>query len=337
MIRSLLALLIASMLVSCIAPVPTSSPITVQPTQQHATPSQPQASAPVTPADNLTPEPATLVPAFNHIVTIIFENEGFDTIIGNPDMPVYNRLAQEYTLLTEFHAVQHPSLPNYIALIGGDTFGINKDCYNCYIDATSLPDLIEASGRTWKTYQEDIPGSCYLGRNLLFKVFKNRYAKKHNPFVYFDPIRLDQERCQRSVVPLTELSADIQAKTLPNYIFITPNMCNIGHDCSMNVVDTWLENLLNELVPALDETGQPYLVVLTFDEGKGNQSCCGLLEGNGGRIAVVLISPSAKTGFQDDTPYTHYSLLKTIAESWGLDYLGHAADKETALITAPWK
>jgi phospholipase C len=252
-------------------------------------------------------------------------------------MPFFNQLAQDDVLLTRYYAVRHPSLPNYIALIGGDTFGIDRDCIDCFINAPSLPDLIEASGRSWKTYQENIPKPCYVGDNLLSKVFKNRYAQKHNPFVYFDPIRLDKERCERSVVPLAELSADMQTGTLPNFIFITPNMCNIGHDCSLDIADKWLENLYNELVPALDATGQTYLIVLTFDEGKGNQSCCGLEEGEGGRIAVVLISPSAKKGFQDDTPYTHYSLLKTISESWGLAYLGHAADDDNVLITAPWK
>jgi hypothetical protein len=155
--------------------------------------------------------------------------------------------------------------------------------------------------------------------------------------VYFDPIRLNKERCERSVVPLTDLNADIQAGGLPNFIFITPNLCNDAHDCSLDVADRWLQNLLTPLVPALDRTGQPYLIVLTFDEGQGDHSCCGLPEKAGGRIAVVLISPAAKNGFQDDTPYTHYSLLKTIAESWGLAYLGHAADEGNVLITAPWK
>jgi hypothetical protein len=57
----------------------------------------------------------------------------------------------------------------------------------------------------------------------------------------------------------------------------------------------------------------------------------------GGRVATVLISPQAKTQFKDETPYSHYSILKTIAESWGLPYLGHAADAETSLILAPFK
>ena len=245
-------------------------------------------------------------------------------------MPLFNRLAQEYTLLTQYYAVRHPSLPNYIALIGGDTFGIHSDCNDCFVNAPSLPDLIEASGRSWKTYQEDMPKPCYLGDTHI-------YAQKHNPFVYFDPIRLEQERCERSVVPLTDLSADIQAGTLPNFIFITPNLCNDAHDCSLEVADGWLGNLLNSLVPALDATGQSYLVVLTFDEGQGDHSCCGLPEDAGGRVPVVLLSPSVKNAFQDDTPYTHYSLLKTIAESWGLAYLGHAGDESNSLITLPWK
>jgi len=270
------------------------------------------------------------VPPFEHIVLILFENKEFGTVIGNDDMPTFNRLAQENTLLTQFYAIMHPSLPNYIALIGGDTFGITRDCNDCYVNAPSLPDLIEASGRTWKTYQEDMPRPCYLGGTL-------SYAQKHNPFIYFDSIRLDQTRCERSIVPLTELSTDIETDALPNYIFITPNICNDAHDCSLKVADRWLENLLAKLVPALDATTQPYLIVLTFDEGQGNHSCCGLPEDAGGRIPVVLISPLVKNGFQDDTPYTHYSLLKTIAESWGLAYLGHAADENNVLITAPWK
>jgi phosphatidylinositol-3-phosphatase len=330
--HTILILLLAFMLVSCIPPTltPTPTPVTTQPTDT-ATPFPPSTpTSTATSAVTLTPAPAPYVPPFEHIVLILFENKEFGSVIGNPDMPVYNRLAQEYTLLTQFYAVRHPSLPNYIALIGGDTFGITSDCNDCFVNAPSLPDLVEASGRTWKTYQEDMPQPCFLGS-------KQNYAQKHNPFVYFDPIRLDSGRCPRSVVPFTDLSTDIQAGTLPNYIFISPNLCNDAHDCSLKVADSWLENLLSTLVPALDADGQPYLVVLTFDEGQGNGSCCGLPAQAGGRIPVVLVSPSVKNAFQDDTPYTHYSLLKTIAESWGLDYLGHAADANNVLITAPWK
>jgi hypothetical protein len=76
---------------------------------------------------------------------------------------------------------------------------------------------------------------------------------------------------------------------------------------------------------------------MLFEEGQGNQSCCGLPEEAGGRVPVVIYSPLAKNGFEDDTPYTHYSLLKTISQAWGLLYLGHAAEDNNALIIAPWK
>jgi phosphatidylinositol-3-phosphatase len=195
-----------------------------------------------------------------------------------------------------------------------------------------LPDLIEASGRTWKTYQEDMPYPCALGDHG-----EHGYVQHHNPFVYFDPIRLDQARCQKSVVPLEMLQTDIQAGNLPNFMFVTPNMCHNSHDCNVLLADGWLMGLLTRLIPALERESRNYLVVLNWDEGDQDGSCCGLPESAGGRIPVVLISPLVKDNFQDPTPYTHYSLLKTISKAWGLPGLGHASDKDKSLILAPWK
>jgi phosphatidylinositol-3-phosphatase len=251
-------------------------------------------------------------------------------VIGSPQMPYFNQLAQTYTLLTQHYAVTHPSLPNYLSLIGGDTFSITANCENCYVNAQSLPDFIEASGRTWKTYQEDMPTPCFLGSTTT-------YAQKHNPFIYFDPIRTNTQRCQNSIVPLTQLDADIAAGALPNFIFVTPNLCNDAHDCDLRTADTWLQGFAPKLITALDAIQQPYLLILTWDEGQGNHSCCGLPAEAGGRVATVLVSPQAKNSFQDDTPYTHYSLLKTIASSWALPFLGQAAGESNVIITAPWK
>lgn len=286
--------------------------------------------SPIPPTPTWTPSPLPLVPNFSHIVIIIFENKEFGTVIGNPDMPYFNILANTYTLLTQHYAITHPSLPNYLSLIGGDTFEVDSDCTDCFIDAPSLPDFIEESGRTWKTYQDDMPEPCYVGDTL-------RYVQKHNPFIYFDPIRLNPVRCKRSIVPLTQMDEDISSGSLPNFIFITPDVCYSAHDCGLELADTFINQMMDKLVPALDSSGEPYLIILTWDEGQGNHSCCGLPESAGGRIATVLISPQVKNGFQDLTSYSHYSILKTIAEAWELPYLGHAANEETNLITAPWK
>lgn len=328
MTRSGFGMFLLVFLVACA----TSAPPTLMPSVPSATststPLPPTATELPTITPTVTPRP--LVPNFGHIAIIMFENKEFGSVIGNPLMPTYNRLAREYSLLTQYYAIRHPSLPNYIALMGGDTFGIDTNCNDCFIDAPSLPDLIEASGRTWKTYQEDMPEPCFLGST-------NLYAQKHNPFIYFDPIRLNPERCARSVVPLTALQTDIATNALPNFMFIKPNICNDSHDCSLDVSDAWLTNLLNTLIPALDATGQAYFVAMLFEEGQGEHTCCGLPEPGGGRVPVVLYSPQVKNGFEDPTPYTHYSLLKTISQAWGLPYLGHAADESNVIIIEPWK
>ncbi len=251
-------------------------------------------------------------------------------MVGNPQMPYFNLLADSYTLLTSHFAVAHPSLPNYLALIGGDTFGVTDDCEDCFINAPSLPDLIERSGRTWKTYQDDMPQPCYIGSVL-------RYRQKHNPFIYFDSIRLNAERCNRSVVPLAQLDGDIALNDLPNFIFIAPDICYSSQECELSLADGWLKELINKLYPALEASGEPFLIILTWDEGQENHSCCGLPESAGGRVATALISPQVKSNFKDDTPYSHYSILKTISEVWGLPQLGRAADADTNLIAAPWR
>jgi phospholipase C len=315
--------------------LPTASPT---PHVPPPSPTQVPASAPTTepppsPTETATAtaSPSALVPDFQHVVTVVFENKEYGTVIGNPEMPYFNELAESYTLLTQHYAVAHPSLPNYLALIGGDTFGVTFDCTKCIFDAVTLPDLIDASGRTWKSYQEDMPSPCYAGAEA------GNYAMKHNPFMYFDPIRLDAARCTSSVVPMQQLYVDLASGNLPNYSFITPNLCNDAHDCGLGAADDWLKSLMMILLPLLGRDGTPYLVILTWDEGQGDHSCCGLPSEAGGRIATVLVSPEAKSGFKDDTPYTHYSILKTISEAWHLKYLGHAADADNVLITAPWK
>ncbi len=270
------------------------------------------------------------VPPFAYIAMVLFENKEYGTVVNNGKMPYFNQLAKTYSLLTQEYAPAHPSLPNYLALIAGDTFGVNFDCTKCLYDAKTLPDQIEASGRTWKAYQEDMPSACYQGPDY------GNYAMKHNPFMYFKSIRLDQTRCAKSDVPIGQLYADIASGDLPNFIFITPNLCNDAHDCGLDAADTWLQGLMQVLQPALEAKGKPYLIIVTWDEGQGNHSCCGLPPEAGGRVATILVSPQAKSGFQDATPYTHYSLLKTIEAAWNLEFLGHAADEQTTLITAPW-
>jgi hypothetical protein len=276
-----------------------------------------------------TAEALKVNPKFSHIIVIIFENKEMSNIIGNSTLPDINNLARQYALLTNYYAVSHPSLPNYIALTSGDTQGITSDCTDCFVKQENLMDQIERSGRTWKAYMEDMPAPCSLGDN-------GKYAQKHNPFVYYDDIRTNSARCQQDDVPYSQFDSDLKNNRLPAFAWITPNLCNDAHDCPAATADQWLGPVVNNILnsASFDQTS---LLVITFDEGTTYHGCCGLPFLAGGKIATLLISKLVKPGFQDPTAYSHYSLLKTIETSWGLMLLGHSADAKTALISAPWK
>jgi len=277
------------------------------------------------------PQRNGIVPNFSHVIVIIFENKEFDQVIGNSEMPRFNELSKQHTLLTSYYAITHPSLPNYLALVSGDTFGIETDCKDCFVDARSLPDLLEANGRSWKTYQEGLPRAGFKGS------FSGRYAIKHNPFLYFDAIRNDQARCIRSVVPLRQLYTDLKGRHLPDFSFIIPDLCNSSHDCDLKVSDAWLGDIVDSILnsPVFDQNS---LLVLTFDEGTTIEGCYGPSPlAKGGRVATVLISPSVNKGFEDSTVYSHYSLLKNISAGWKLEELGHASDPAINLMVLPWQ
>lgn len=271
------------------------------------------------------------VPNFDHIVLIVLENQDYSAVIGSAAMPNFNALAKKYVLLTNDYAVRHPSLPNYIALVSGDTQRITKDCTDCFVNANNLADVIEASGRTWKSYEEGLPSPCFLGDS-------GSYAQKHDPFIYFDSVRLNPTRCQNSIVSFSQLDSDLASNQLPNFSFIMPNLCNSGHSCSPGTADKWIGTMVTRLQasPALEKNS---LIMITFDEGaeSSTASCCGLGSKAGGKVATVLISPLAKPAFTDDTPMSHYSLLKTILLAWNLPNLGHTAAEETEPILAPWQ
>ena len=272
-----------------------------------------------------------IVPDFSHVIVIIFENKEFDQVIGNSQMPQFNGLSKQYTLLTRYYAITHPSLPNYLALISGSTFGINSNCTDCFVNARSLPDLLDTNGRSWKTYQEGLPHAGYKGNS------SGTYAIKHNPFLYFDAIRNDQARCKHSVVPLHQLDIDLKKGHLPDFSFIVPDMCNSSHDCDLKVTDAWLGRVVDSILhsPVFDENS---LLVLTFDEGTSNEGCCDPSPlAQGGRVATALISLLVKKGFEDSTVYSHYSLLKTISAAWKLEELGHASNPTVNLIVLPWQ
>jgi phosphatidylinositol-3-phosphatase len=254
------------------------------------------------------------LPAFKHIFVIVLENKEYEHVIGSDQTPYLRTLEQQYGLATNFYGTRHPSLPNYLAMTGGDTFGITSNCTDCTIDAPNLVDQLEAAGKSWKAYMEAMPSPCFVGDN------GKLYRQKHNPFIYYNNVRNDPARCNK-IVPFTEFAADLQSNSLPDFVWITPNMCNDAHDCPIDAGDAWLRDWVPQILasPAWKDNGALFI---TFDEGSTNAGCC--QHAAGGRIATLVVSPLVQPGFRSDVPYTHYSLLRTIEAAWGLPLLGKA-------------
>lgn len=266
---------------------------------------------------------ASTLPAFSHIFTIVLENKEFDSVVGKAKAPYFNQLAQTYGLATQSYGQRHPSLPNYLALTSGSTHGISSDCTSCFVDAPNIVDQLEAAGHSWKAYMESMPSPCFVGDKGTL------YRQKHNPFIYYDNIRNNPTRCA-NVVPFTEFSSDVQSGTLADYVWITPNMCNDAHDCSISVSDRWLKLWVPQILasPAWQQNG---LLIITFDEGKGATGCC--TDAVGGRIPTLVISPLGKPAYQSAIPYDQYSVLRTVEEAWGMPLLANAASERSPSLS----
>jgi hypothetical protein len=249
----------------------------------------------------------------SHVVVIMLENREYDRIVGSRKAPYLNQLIRTSGLATRFYGTQHPSLPNDIALTGGSTFGIDSDCKYCHIKSTNLVDQLEGAGISWKAYIDDMPAFCYGG------ALAGGYAKKHNPFAYYDTITANPARCRR-VVPGRELGGDLRAGRLPTFAWITPNLCNDMHSCPIRTGDRYLARLVPPLVRALGPHG---FLAITWDEGSSDEGCCRYA--NGGHIVTLLAGPDVRPGARLNVPADHYSLLHTIDDAFSLPPLRRAA------------
>jgi phosphatidylinositol-3-phosphatase len=258
-----------------------------------------------------------------HVILVVEENHEFGQVIGSRQAPFLNRLAATGTLLTRYYAVGHPSLPNYLALIGGDTFGIRRDCTTCRLRATNLVDQLERAGISWKAYYQDLPAP---GAEVTRAA---AYTVEVDPFVFFDDIRASPARRQR-VVPLGQLDADLAAGRLPQFAVVAPDLRHDMHSGSVAVADRFLRGLYDRLSasPAWPETR----LVVTFDEGTTRRGVDG--RSGGGKVATIVAGAGVPAGVRDERPYDHYSLLRSIERLYGLPALRRAAGPTIATIPA---
>ena len=299
-----------------------------------------------------------------HVFVINLENKSFRDVWNDQSDAGYlsRTLRPQGVLLSRYYAIGHASLPNYIAQISGQ--GPNPategDCpvYKAFNESGTTPPgqaqgsgcvypasvptvagQLSAAGKTWKGYMEDMGAPCLHpepgARDSNHAAQEGeQYATRHNPFVYFAGITSSPE-CQANDVDFSHLDADLKTvATTPNLSYISPNLCNDGHDSpcvdgregGLVSADVWLRKHVPEILasPAYMQDG---MLVITFDEAEGKESADAVLPGGaaGGLIGTLVLSPLARAGSTSDRSYNHYSLLASIEDAFGLPYLGYAA------------
>lgn len=264
-----------------------------------------------------------------HVVIILLENQEYSSVIGSSNAPYENALAKNYSLAAQYYAVGHPSLPNYLAIVGGSTFGVSSDCLPdaCTQNSTNITDLLVQHGYSWKEYAESMHENCseVNGPDGL-------YAPKHVPFVYYSDVTGNNgtgntsSYCASHVVPYSQFANDLQNGNLPNYAFITPNLCDDGHDCSLSVADRWLSSNVPQIIGSSSFSSS--VIFIVYDEGTTDS---GFGSFDGGRVVCLVVSPFAKEGYASQNEYSHYSLLATVESIFGLGNLGRN-DSSSAIM-----
>jgi phospholipase C len=290
-------------------------------------------SAPTTAATG-TPGGNEGVPGLSHIFVVVMENLGVQAASATP---AFARLAQQYQSTTHWYAVSHPSLPNYLALASGSTWGVDSDCTDCNQSGPNLASQLQGAGISWGAYFEGMPAPCFLGPQSP----DGSYAKKHDPFAYFADVRGSSPTCSH-LQPLSTLSPLLAgpASAVPRFVWVTPNLCHDGHDCSPTDAGSWLASFVSE-VTASSAYKSGGMLVVAWDEAEGGDdggmdTMNGAVtsSGGGGRVLALVMLPGAPAGRVLSGPYDHYSLLRTIEDSFGLPRLGHAADGGVRPLTA---
>lgn len=312
--------LVASVAIAVVLPDPTPAPTPTPTLSPRVTPSPTPVSTPTatplvtpsptpvtTPTASPSPTPASGGP-IDHVFVVVMENRAYSQVWNTTDTPYTTSFVKANALASNYYAITHPSLPNYLHMYGGDDYGITTNCNpssSCHIDAVSLADNLEAGGLTWKGYFEDMPVPCYISDS-------GQYVAHHNPFIYFDPVRTDAVRCASHVVNYAELAVDLASTaTSPNFAMIVPNNCNNTHSCPIQTGDTWLSENLPPILASPACVVDTCLLVLTWDEDDND---------HGNHILTVFAGNAARDGIASSVNYDHHSLLRTIEDVLGLPY-----------------
>ena len=259
--------------------------------------------------------PAANVPRFDHVFLIMMENTDYGQLIGDRrDAPYMNSLAARGALLANYQAIYHPSDENYLAIAGGDAF-VSRGVYfpNIHVAARNLGDLLEAAGRSWRTYEEGMGTPCNTSTR-----YDRNYEPDDAPFILFSDIQRNPARCRAHLVDLREWSKDLKrTATTPAFAWLAADdyddgeLPGNGSPKSLQVQDAWLRATLEPLFSSPAWRDQKSLLILTWDESDTTTN---------NHIPTIVLGSrgTVKSGYISDIRYDHYSTARTIEAALGL-------------------
>jgi phosphatidylinositol-3-phosphatase len=238
------------------------------------------------------------IPRSKHVVVVTLENHSYEQVVGSSQMPYFNQLISQYAIADQYYATMHNSLSALMRLTAGQTVTTNDNTMQ-FFNVDNIVRHMQASGRTWKSYQSELPYVGYLGYNV------GEYVKRHNPLAYFTDV---ESSLKNNIVPADpNFQNDIANSTLPEYSYVTPDLLEDAHDGTPAQADAWLKANIPQLLgsPQFQKDG---ILFIVWDEG--NLSPVDPRNG-GGRVATVVIGPQVKRGYHSQIQYNHQSLLRS--------------------------
>jgi acid phosphatase len=270
-----------------------------------------------------TPAPRLL--PFHKALIVIFENTSYADAVKQPFMA---SLAKKGALLSNVHAEAHPSLPNYIALTSGETWGVKSDD-DVTLNVRHIGNLLDEAHKSWKVYAEGYPGKpgrCFLGS------YANAYARKHVPFLSYADVQKTPLLCEK-IVSAAEFPKDVLEKSLPDFALYIPDLRNDAHNTNARYADLWFKKTFD---PLLTKLLKDELLIVTFDEDGAYNSKTHGYNKSSNRVFTALYGGGVRPGTISNKRYDHYSILKTVEAGLHLKSLG-VKDKSARLISDVWK
>jgi len=259
--------------------------------------------------------------SFDRFIQIWLENTDYTQAATQQ---VFQNLQTQGILLTSYYGVTHSSEPNYLAVTGGDFWGLyNDNMERIPTNISTVVDLLDAKNISWAEYQENMPSDGYGGFNYTNPDNYTYYVRKHNPLVIYDSVANKTARLPR-LRNFNDFAIDLGNNTIPQWVFVTPNLRNDAHDTSIAFAAQWVQYWLVPLLGDPNFNTARTLILLTFDENETYSL--------NNRVYSILLGgviPQNLKNTTDDTFYTHYSTISTVEANWNLGNLGRQDTNKT--------